>query len=327
MSCGFVHTYLHETAVRCVRNRRWVCVNAGLAGLDGGQGEEFSAGGADLDVGAHGRADAAVEARGPAAVVEFLFGQGVLPVVPQPLLVQARVAVVPREDLVLGAFAGGEPGQAHAERLQLGGRRGRPALVREVLAPAVEAAALAPDALDDPADPAVTAGQEAFDQARFAVVVTHADVAAQAAVGVHRVPQLAQPAVHRVRVALGGPLERRVRLGHEAADRDRAADVLAATGLPARADDLLRHRRDLQHVVVGLGRQAAHEVQLHLAPAVGVRGAHRPDQVLFGHRLVDHAADALAAALRGEGQAGTPAVAGQLVGQVDVERVDARRRQ
>ena len=118
-----------------------------------------------------------------------------------------------------------------------------------------------------------------------------------------------------------------MRLGHEAADRDGAADVLLPAGLPAGLDHLDGEVGDLQHVLVGLGGQPAHEVELHLAPAVGVRRRHRADEVLLGHRLVDHPADALAAALGGEGQAAAPSVAGQLVGQRDVEGVDAGARQ
>src|SRR4051794_38124891 len=81
------------------------------------------------------------------------------------------------------------------------------------------------------------------------------------------------------------------------ADRHRAPDVLAAAGLPAGADDLDREVGDLQHVLVGLGRQTAHEVELHLLPAVGVGGGDGADEVVLGHRLVDHPADPLAAAL------------------------------
>lgn len=114
-----------------------------------------------------------------------------------------------------------------------------------------------------------------------------------------------------------------LRLGHEAADGDRAADVVLAGDLAALGDHVDRHVTDLEDVLVGLGGQAAHEVQLHLTPAVAVRGGHRPDQVLLGDHLVDDLAHPLGAALGGEGETGAAAVAGQLVGQVHVERVDA----
>ena len=204
---------------------------------------------------------------------------------------------------------------------------GDPAVVGEVLAPAVEPAAVAPHRLDDPADPAVAAGQQSFDDARAAVVVAEADRPAVPLVGAHVVAQLLQPRVGGLPVELGRPLERRVRLGHEPADRDRAADVVAAGDLAALGDDLLRQVGDLQDVLVGLGGQPAHEVELHLPPAVGVRRRDGPDQVLLGDHLVDHLAHPLRAALGGERQPGAAAVAGELVGQRDVEGVDPGRRQ
>ena len=97
--------------------------------------------------------------------------------------------------------------------------------------------------------------------------------------------------------------------------------------LAAGLDDPLGELGDLQHVLVGLGREPAHEVELHLPPAVAVGGGDGPDQVVLGDHLVDDLADPLAAALGGEGEAGAAAVAGQLVGEVDVERVDPGARQ
>ena len=129
-----------------------------------------------------------------------------------------------------------------------------PAVVGEVLAPAVEPAAVAPDLLDDRADPAVAAREQSLDDAGLAVVVAEADRPAVPLVGADDVAQLLQPLVGGLVVELGGPLERRVRLGHEAADRDRAADVVAAGDLAALGDHLLRQVGDLEDVLVGLGR-------------------------------------------------------------------------
>ena len=309
----------------CAASGRSAAAAARRAGgpSDDGEREQAAAGRADLDLGAHRRADAAVVARGPAAVVDLLLGQRVLPVVPEPLLVQPGVQVVPGQHLVLGALAGGEPVEVDAEGRQLLGGRRRPAVEGEVLAPAVELAAVAPDPLDDPADPAVAAGEQSLDHAGLAVVVAQADGAADAAVLVDRL---------RAAAAAGGRSSRRwpgrpTGTGCAAWARTRRCDTvqrmsLRAAGLAAGPDHLDGQLGDLQHVLVGLGRQTAHEVELHLAPAVGVGGRHRADQVLLGHRLVDHPADPLAAALGGEGQAGAPSVAGQLVGQGDVEGVD-----
>jgi hypothetical protein len=141
-------------------------------------------------------------------------------------------------------------------------------------------------------------------------VVAQADRAADAAVGVDGLPEQPQRASIGLGAGLPGPLEGRVRLGHEAADGDRAADVLAAAGLAAGADHLDRElaiSSTSSSVSVG---QTAHEVELHLLPAVGVARGDGADEVVLGHRLVDHPADPLAAALGGEGQAGAAAVAG-----------------
>ena len=172
-----------------------------------------------------------------------------------------------------------------------------------MLAPAVEAAAVAPHGLDDLADAAVTAREQALDDAGLAVVVAEPDGRAVALVGADRLAQLGQAGVGLLGAELRGPLERRVRLGHEAADRDGAADVAAARDLAAGLDDPLGELGDLEHVLVGLGGQAAHEVELHLAPAGAVGRGDGVDEVLLGDHLVDHLADALGPALGRERQA------------------------
>src|SRR6185295_5006190 len=114
-------------------------------------------------------------ARRPTAVVLFAAREGVLPVVPQPVAFEAGVEVVPREHLVPLPLARGEPLQRDVRQL-LGRRRGPP-LVGEVLAPAVEPAAVAPHPLDHGADPPVAPREQALDQRGLPVVVAHADVA------------------------------------------------------------------------------------------------------------------------------------------------------
>src|SRR6185312_1218037 len=171
----------------------------------------------------------------------------------------------------------------------------RPAIEGEVLAPAVEAAAALPDPADDFADPAVTAREQAFDDRGPAVVVADADRAAVVLVRHDRALERTEPAVDGLVVQLGRPLERRMRLGHERAYRDGAADVLATGGLASGLDHPARHLRDLD-VVVGLGRQAAHEVELHLPPAVAIRRRDGADQVVFADHLVDDPAHPFAAA-------------------------------
>ena len=146
---------------------------------DHGQRQQRLAGGADLDVGAHARADAAVEAGDPAAVVELLLVERLLPVGPEPLLVEPGVEVVPGQDLGLGRARGWCTSR----------RRCRPvsaaAIQRSKLKCSLQPskiAAVAPDLLEHRADPAVAARQQALDDAGLAVVVAEADGLAEVAV-------------------------------------------------------------------------------------------------------------------------------------------------
>src|SRR5215469_484882 len=76
------------------------------------QRQELHAGGTVLDLGAHGRANPALVARGPAAILD-LGRPGrvdrVLPVLPQPVTVKPGVEVVPGQDLLVAAFSRGVP--------------------------------------------------------------------------------------------------------------------------------------------------------------------------------------------------------------------------
>src|SRR5689334_2677943 len=131
---------------------------------DRGERQQLATGRADLDLRVHARAHAAVEARRPPAVVLLELGERVLPVLPEPLLVQPGVEMVPGQNLVLVALACGEPGHVDAVPREHLGRGLRPPLEREVLGPAVEPAALLPDPSDDLADAPVAAAEQALDQ-------------------------------------------------------------------------------------------------------------------------------------------------------------------
>ena len=169
--------------------------------------------------------------------------------------------------------------------------------------------------------------RQSLDGAGLAVVIAEPDGLGVVAVCADRVAELAEPGVRRLMAELRGPLEGRVRLGHEATDRDGATDVAGPRRLAPGGDDLLGEVGDLQDVLVGLGRQAAHEVELHLSPAGCVGRSDRPDEVVLGDRLVDDAPDSLRPALGRERQSGPSSVAAELVGEVDVECVDAGARQ
>ena len=124
-------------------------------------------------------------------------------------------------------------------------------------------------------------------------------------------------AVHR------RPLERRVRLGDVGRHRrDHLRAALVA------APDLLHARRgldDAEHVLVGLGRQPDHEVELHAREPAAEHAVRRFDDVLFGDVLRDHVAHALRPGLGRERQA-PRAHAGHLAQQILVEAVRAQRR-
>ena len=158
-------------------------------------------------------------------------------------------------------------------------------------------------------------------------MIPEADGAAVQLVGPDGVAQLGEARVGASGIQLRRPLKRGVRLRHEAANADRAANIVATTDFSTLGDDARGHLGDLQHVLVGLGRQAAHKVKLHLPPAIGVRRSNRADQVFLADHLVDDLAQPLAAALGREGQAGPTSAPRELVGQVDVERIDAGRGQ
>src|SRR5665647_653136 len=272
------------------------------ADIHHGEWQEPLAGGPDLDRGVHRRADATVETRCPSAVLDLDVTQSVLPVLPQPVLVEAGVDVVPGQNLVLLALPRREPGNIDGLFRQSRCGSTHPALVVEVFAPAIEPGTVTPCRLDDLADSTVTATQQPFDDSGLAIVVAESDGRCITLVGPDHVTQLLQPRVGLLGAELGAPLERCVGLGHEPADRHGATDVALTADPPPGLDDPLGQVGDLQHVLVGLGGQAAHEVQLHVAPAGGEGGSDGVDQVVLADRLVDHSANALGPGLGRERQ-------------------------
>ena len=111
-------------------------------------------------------AGAAVVARRPAAVLQTVFGQGLLPVLPQEVPVQPGRDVVPGQDLVLGAVPVDGVVEGQAGPLQGVG----PQAQVEMLGPLLEGPALAPDRLDDRPHPAVAPAHESFDRGGLGVV-------------------------------------------------------------------------------------------------------------------------------------------------------------
>ena len=76
--------------------------------------------------------------------------------------------------------------------------------------------------------------------------------------------------------------------------------------LPPGEIDLAGQIRDAQHILVSLGGQAQHEVELHAAPPAGESGAAGLEQVLLPQVLVDGVPQPLGPRLRREGEASLP---------------------
>src|SRR5579872_203026 len=214
----------------------------------------------DLDLGSHGRAHAAFIARRPPAVLDLASPfrrDRVLPVLPQPVAVKARVQVIPGKHLAVITFARSVPRQVNGifcrimpsgirpgEAAQCDLGRLDPPVEREILAPAIEPGTVPPGLQDDAGDTPVAAGQQALKQRRLAIVIPEPDRLPVRLVRAYRRTELAQPAVHRLWRALGRPLEGSVRLGHETADRYGAPYVAPAGDLPAFLYDSLGQVRD-----------------------------------------------------------------------------------
>src|SRR5262245_7336371 len=132
-----------------------------------------------------------------------MLGEGCLPVTPQEILVEAGLHVRPRKQLVTGAMPRDIPVRVQA----LGVHRVEPAVEREMLAPFLERASVAPYPLDHAPDPAVAARRDAFGEGRGRVVPL--ELRARA---LERVTQQLDLARELVDTVLPEPLERRVRL-------------------------------------------------------------------------------------------------------------------
>src|SRR5262249_22815002 len=155
------------------------------------------------------------------------------------------------------------------------GRHGvEPPVEVEVLAPLLERATGAPDALDRATDATVTARRDAFGERRARVVPLHLRARSLA-----RVAQEADLAAELVDTVPPEPLERRLRLRHEPTDRHGRAGLLAV--LPADLGDALCELGDAERVVVHLGRQAGQEVELHAPPTLRVRRIDRAVEIVF----------------------------------------------
>ena len=270
-------------------------------------------------------ADAAAAAAIEGAVRHHHRGKGPLQVFGQPALVDAGIQVIPRqrlgaEGLQIGVAQG--PGSGPVAHLQ------RPVAAAEPLGlngtgpggmgavdrfkPGIHARSGPPGRLQHRRQAPVAPADEIFHRRKARIGDIALDALERAQLPAQQL--LAPPELRRGNAV---PLERRVGLGREVADREVQLQPPQVAAL------LLQGAAgvgDADHIGVGFTGQADHEIELHLAVAVLHGGADAPQQLRVGQPLVDDVAQALGAGFRGEGEARL-AVAAKDVGDVLVEAI------
>ena len=215
----------------------------------------------------------------------------------QESLREPHIHMVPGESAIHGNRA--QPlGSGNAGLVLPFVERFTPEVPTKLLVPAVEARALPPGDLHQPRRPDVAPRQDAFEMADPLVVRLQPE-----AVGAGALPQqrlLAGDLFHRV---LGAPLEGGVRLRHMTGNGHRDAHAALGEAVPDAAR-LPPHVGDAQHIVVLLGRETDHEVQLRPVPAAREHPPAGLVDVLFADILVHDIAHPLRAGFGGEGEAG-----------------------
>ena len=226
---------------------------------------------------------------------------------------QAGTDVVPRKDLIGSAVAGDVPLDGETVL----GHGLFPEGQVEVLAPLLEHTAPPPHLLDDGADAPVAARSDPLDQGGLGVVPAQL----YGAVAPQVVAQERNLALELGHAVLPEPLERRVGLGDESAERRRhrrALRVAAADG-----DAVPCEPSDAERVVVHLRRKPGHEVQLHPSPSLRVRSLHGTVEVFLADELVDHLAQTPGPCLGRKGETRAPHLL-DLGGHPDGEGVDTQ---
>ena len=181
-----------------------------------------------------------------------------------------------------------------------GGQGVHPAMEVKILAPGVELGPVLPGVLQHVGQAAVAPGEDGLQIAGLGVM----PVVGDGTVPLQSVPQQVHPPLVLLHRDLGVPLEGSVGLGDKPGGGHGDAHPAGAVGsaLPPALVHLPGQISDAQHVLVGLGGQAQHEVELYAAPAAGEGGAAGLQQVLLPQILVDGVAQTLCARLRGKGQ-------------------------
>ena len=169
-----------------------------------------------------------------------------------------------------------------------------PQTLAEVLAPGVEAGAVAPGGLDHGREAAVAARQHALEDRLLRIIPAQI----QPRPARHLFEQL-MLGLKLGRRLLPRPLERSVRFGYVIGGGDSHARA-AADNLSADLFHLRRPVDDALNVRHGFSRQADHEVELDGRPALLEGVARSVEQVLFIDDLADRIAQTLRAGFRGK---------------------------
>ena len=178
----------------------------------------------------------------------------------------ANVDHAPGQDLVLGALPQGVEIWVDASL----GKGFHPALEGEILAPRVQPPTLAPDRFQQLPQPPVATSQHRFDVAGLHLVPVVLD-----GLVFDGASQQVHPPVVLISRNLRLPLEWRKGLGHKEGGGDGNAQAAALVDgvIFPRPVHLLRQSGDADDVLIRLGGQTQHEIQLHRIAAALEGGA------------------------------------------------------
>ena len=241
-------------------------------------------------------------------------GQSALP--REPTSRSTAADVIPRHDVVGRISRLGRSFDIERQDVN----RIAPRLLVEAFRPRIEPCTVPPRFLNERSSLSPTTTHDRLDKARLRVMPVDRDGAV-----LHRMAQK----VHTSKCFLGWnlaiPLERRLSLRHE--QRARRTDLYRpllvrghnSTSMVIR---LLNEAGDALDVVIGLGWQADHEIELATTPTSGERRIDGTEQVIFRHVLVDDIAQPLSASFGSEREP-TLLLAGDEPCHVNAKRIES----
>ena len=255
-------------------------------------------------------------AAGPVAtVVGNFFPKGALPFTQQKFFGNARLKMSPGQGAARLAFPRTflRAQAAFFQRFQPGSKR-------KMLHPAGEDGTLAVGLFHHIGHAAVGAGQNAFKMAHGGFVPAQFKEFHSLELLSHKM----DPPLDFFLADLGHPLKGRKGFGHKG--RKGRRDLQARAAAPGGVTNLEARFGNGGQVFVRFGRQADHEIELHLTPAVLKQLLGMQQQVFFSDALVDDVAQALAASLWGQRAAGAAQI-GHALDDFVVNGAHPQRRQ